>query len=228
MILIVDDDEIVTRLLNMVLQQDGYSTLTAHSGIQAVGMLENQPDVDLIISDIMMKNMDGLELLARLQGSAKWGDIPVILCTAAGNVENVRKAGRLGCRYFLLKPVDRTLLLKRVSEALAGRKVEFRGREEIMKTQGLDAATYDDILKEFDQNLSEKIELFEQTLNSQTSPSVAVGIGNLYESAVILGAERLAGVLKKMQDKAMRSPLDIDDYRTLLAEIKRLLGKINR
>ena len=97
-----------------------------------------------------------------------------------------------------------------------------------MKTQGLDAATYDEILKEFDLNLSDKIEFFEQTLNSQTSPSVAVGIGNLHESAVILGADRLAGVLKKMQDKAMRSPLDIDDYRTLLAEIKRLLGKIKR
>ena len=227
-ILIVDDDEIVTKVLNMSLQQAGYLTLIAHSGAQAIGILESNPNIDVIVSDIMMKDMNGLELLAQVHASANWSDIPFILCTSAGNVDNVRKAARLGCRHFLLKPIDRTLFLKRVAEALASRTVELHDRQEIMKRHGLDEATYDEILKEFDLNLSDKIELFEQTLNSQTSPSVAIGLGNLYESAVILGADRLAGVLKQMQDKAMRSPLDIDDYRTLLKEIKRLLGKIQR
>jgi CheY-like chemotaxis protein len=227
-ILIVDDDVIVTKVLNLILQNEGYPTLTAHSGADAISLLEAHPDVDLVVSDIMMKDMDGLELLAKLRGSLKWNDLPVILCTASTSTENVRKAGRLGCRFFLLKPIDRALLLKRVVDALASRTVELRDKEEIMKKHALDAPTYDTILQEFDLELSNKIEFFEQTLSRQSSPSVAVGIGNLLDSALILGADRLASVLQKMQDKAMHAPLDIDDYRILLKEIKRMLSKIKR
>src|SRR5690242_12010671 len=106
-ILIVDDNEIFLILLDKMLKAHHHSVLWASSGVEALKTLENESDVRLVIADIMMPEMTGLELLRRMKQSVLLKDIPVILCSVMADIENVRQGAVLGCHSYLVKPVQR-------------------------------------------------------------------------------------------------------------------------
>src|SRR6516165_1174741 len=104
-ILIVDDDPVQCRLLEGMLQKFGYETLTRDNGDAALALL-NAPEgarVDCVILDLVMPNLDGLGMLAKLRQAGI--TVPVIVQTAHGGIDNVVSAMRAGAIDFVVKPV---------------------------------------------------------------------------------------------------------------------------
>ncbi len=114
-LLLVDDDPGLLKLLGMRLVSEGYSVVTAESGPEALRVLTRER-VDLVVSDLRMDEMDGLQLFAEIQ-KAQPG-MPVIILTAHGSIPDAVTATQQGVFSFLTKPVDKDALYKAIDDAL--------------------------------------------------------------------------------------------------------------
>ncbi len=125
-ILIVDDDPKVLKLLETLLRADGQSPVPAGDGMTALNLLEGQ-SIDLVISDVRMAPMDGMELLGNIH--AKWPHLPVILLTAFGAFETAQSAMQKGAFDYLTKPFRVDELVSTVKRALSEsqKKAELAG-----------------------------------------------------------------------------------------------------
>ncbi len=113
-ILVVDDDESMRKAMVRVLEKNGYTTTVAGDGETAVACL-NKQSFDVVVSDVHMPNMTGLELLAAIRKRDL--ELPVILLTGAPSIEAADEAKRLGAMNYLAKPVDNPRLLTTVARA---------------------------------------------------------------------------------------------------------------
>lgn len=118
-ILVVDDEVQICNIIQKVLSQEGYYILTAFSGEEALKQLRKTP-VDLILVDLKMPAMDGLEMLK--QARAIQMNLRAVLLTAYGTASSARDAMALGVYDFLAKPFDNQLLKKVVKEALGANR----------------------------------------------------------------------------------------------------------
>jgi DNA-binding NtrC family response regulator len=109
-ILLVDDEEGYRELISRVLTKAGYEVLQAADGLQALSLLE-ESNVDLVISDILMPNLNGYGLVARLR--AKWPTMPVILTTGFLSQE-AAKSMMNGSVDFIPKPINAERLLEMI------------------------------------------------------------------------------------------------------------------
>jgi two-component system NtrC family response regulator len=107
-ILIVDDEKNYPLILSAVLQEEGFETLTANSGQEALEVLAHS-DVDLVLTDMKMPKMDGIELLQHIK--TKDAELPVIMMTAYGTVEKAVEAMQKGAYSYILKPFDNEQLI---------------------------------------------------------------------------------------------------------------------
>jgi two-component system NtrC family response regulator len=114
-ILIVDDEKNYPPILSAVLQEEGFETLTAGSGSEALRQLENA-DVDLVLTDMKMPGMDGISLLELIK--QKDPDLPVIMMTAYGTVDKAVEAMQKGAYSYILKPFDNKRLVIFVNKAV--------------------------------------------------------------------------------------------------------------
>lgn len=119
-ILIVEDDPVSSKILELTLRGHGYQTIAARTGKEALECLSSTPDIQLIISDIMMPEMNGFELLGKIRKHPEWKEIPVIMCTALADSKAVEKSVELGCRHYITKPINVGPMLRKVHEALRG------------------------------------------------------------------------------------------------------------
>ncbi len=101
-ILIIDDEPIACRTLARVLQREGFDTVAAHGGMAALELLAGQTP-DLILLDVRMPDLDGLELLEILQGDPRWRALPVIMMTGVSDTNCIRRAHQLGAKAYLVK-----------------------------------------------------------------------------------------------------------------------------
>jgi putative two-component system response regulator len=116
-VLLVDDEPSNLRLLQMLLKAEGYSTLLAENGAEALALTEKQKP-DIILLDIMMPDMDGFEVARRLKAGPDTRNIPIIMVTSLGDRGSRLKALEMGAEEFLNKPVDRAELSVRVKNLL--------------------------------------------------------------------------------------------------------------
>ncbi|MEP0356386.1 sigma 54-interacting transcriptional regulator [Paraglaciecola sp.] len=116
-VLLVDDDENLLRLMTIRLQGEGYNVQTAAGGKEALKLISAQ-NYDVVLSDLRMPGLDGLSLFEEMMALRK--DIPVILMTAHGTIQDAVEATQRGVFGFLAKPIDhdelRTLMTKAVSQ----------------------------------------------------------------------------------------------------------------
>lgn len=118
----VDDEEVLCRLFTENLQQAGFQVVGARSGHEALALLEQEPR-DLIVLDLDMPEMDGLEILRRLRQQAE--AVKVVVLTAHGTAQRVREAMALGVREFLGKPFDLNRLLSIIAEEVGGKNLQL-------------------------------------------------------------------------------------------------------
>jgi CheY-like chemotaxis protein len=116
-ILIVEDDEATREAFSLILAQNGYRVETAMNGQAALEQLRSSELPGLILLDLMMPGMDGMEFQAHLAGDERLSEIPVLICSAAG--ERVRRRLTIQPVGFLEKPVDPPTLLAAVDQYCA-------------------------------------------------------------------------------------------------------------
>jgi two-component system, chemotaxis family, chemotaxis protein CheY len=117
-VLIVDDSAAIRKVLQRVLAQTNLplgKVLEAADGREALEAMKQQP-VGLILADINMPNMDGLQLLSELKANDQWKNVPVFMISTEGSQAKVMEAIRLGARGFLQKPFT----ADQIKEKLAG------------------------------------------------------------------------------------------------------------
>lgn len=119
-ILIVEDNKNTSRLMEVVLTQNGYDTLCAYNGAEALDVMDTN-HVDLILLDIMMPVMDGYEFAKILRDSGS--DIPILMITAKDSREDLKKGFLTGTDDYMTKPVDETEMLLRIQALLRRAKI---------------------------------------------------------------------------------------------------------
>jgi CheY-like chemotaxis protein len=118
-VLVADDEPHIGRIIKMKLEQGPFRVTLAYDGQEAVDILESQSDIDLVLLDLMMPHLSGLDVLARIRGSDRLKHLPCIILTAAGQETQHQKAMELGATEFLTKPFSPKKLYARTAE-LAG------------------------------------------------------------------------------------------------------------
>lgn len=125
-ILSVDDEAPIERLLRQYFRKEirsgEYEFLFAHNGLEALAVLGNNPDIEVILCDINMPEMDGLELLAKVNGMGNPA-LKVIIVSAYGDMENIRLAMNDGAFDFATKPIDLDDLARTIKKAI--RQIDF-------------------------------------------------------------------------------------------------------
>ncbi|MFA5906640.1 MAG: response regulator, partial [Desulfobacula sp.] len=121
-ILIVDDEELIVRLLSVSLRSDGYETFSAFSGEEGLAVLKAESP-DIVVTDIRMPGMDGLELLKKIKEISP--EKEVIIVTGHGDIESTITALQYGASDFITKPVRDAVLsiaIERAKSKIAIRK----------------------------------------------------------------------------------------------------------
>ena len=117
----VEDNEDNRALVVKVLARKGFDVVEAVSGEEALELCEAAPP-DLVLMDLELAGMSGLEATRRLKGSARFRAVPVVALTAYAMVGDREKALEAGCDGYLSKPVDVRRLPEQIAEFLAGRR----------------------------------------------------------------------------------------------------------
>jgi EAL domain-containing protein (putative c-di-GMP-specific phosphodiesterase class I) len=126
-VLLVDDEEMIRRAFARVITSDGHEVVMASNGAEAVQWLAKSADLDLIVSDIHMPEMSGLELLCKVREHDL--DLPVVLMTGRPDVESAVAAVDYGAYRYIKKPVDYDLMREVVRKAVALRRMTRLKRE---------------------------------------------------------------------------------------------------
>lgn len=117
-ILIAEDEVMARKLLDFTLRKHSYETVVAVDGQEALDLLHSHSDIGLVIADIIMPKLDGIELLVEMRADPATRDIPVIVATVTAELDTVRIVAKLGCTRYLVKPVAPDDLLTAVRAAL--------------------------------------------------------------------------------------------------------------
>ncbi len=116
--MVVDDNPDIVEIVRFTLETDGFNVRCAYTGPELLASLDKQ-NPDLILLDIMMPVMDGLEVLTRLKGDLSTASIPVILLTAKVQYEEVLKGYKSGAIYYITKPFTKGQLLGGINSILS-------------------------------------------------------------------------------------------------------------
>jgi len=127
-ILVVDDDKTTRKILGLYLKAKGYDVEYAENGLDAMEKL-GTAQVNLVMTDLNMPYMDGLELIRTIRADSALGHLPILMITTEADEEEKRKAIEAGANGYLVKPVSADMVTSNIKDILA----------EIFKKGGQDA-----------------------------------------------------------------------------------------
>jgi two-component system, OmpR family, alkaline phosphatase synthesis response regulator PhoP len=117
-VLVADDEPHIGRIIKMKLEQGPFRVTLAFDGREALEVLEREAAIDLVLLDLMMPYVSGLDVLAQLRASERWRTTPCLVLTAAGQETQHQRAMELGATDFLTNPFSPKRLYGRVAELL--------------------------------------------------------------------------------------------------------------
>lgn len=112
-VLVIDDSKLIHRMFNVLM--DGAEVVSAADGLEALETLADHPDVELIVLDINMPKMNGLEFLARVKADSALAEIPVIIVSTEGKEEDTVRGLKAGAAAYVKKPFQGEEVLDIVS-----------------------------------------------------------------------------------------------------------------
>lgn len=115
-VLVADDEPHIGRIVKTKLEQGPFRVTLVFDGTEAIAALEGHADIKLVLLDLMMPHLSGLEVLARIRSDPRWSSIPCVILTAAGQDERHDDAMRLGASDFITKPFSPKRLYARAVE----------------------------------------------------------------------------------------------------------------
>lgn len=116
-ILVVDDEPFIVRSLTFVLKKQGYETITATDGEEAVTKIQEEKP-DLVFLDVMMPKKTGFEVCQEVRANPEMGDLYIIMLTARGQEADRERGLRLGVNEFMTKPFSPSKVIEKVKEVL--------------------------------------------------------------------------------------------------------------
>lgn len=117
-VLIIEDDEGISFLLDFLLRKDGFDVTLAKDGKAAKALIEQGQQPDIVLLDIMLPYVDGLQLLKLLRGRAGWHNVPVLMLTSKNQNEDIIRALDAGASDFVTKPFEPMELLLRMKRLI--------------------------------------------------------------------------------------------------------------
>src|ERR1043165_8981371 len=115
-VLVADDEPHIGRIIKMKLEQGQFRVTLAYDGREAMDALSKEADIALVLLDLMMPQLSGLDVLGAMRADPRWRDIPCIILTAAGEEQQHTRAMELGATAFLTKPFSPKKLYTRAAE----------------------------------------------------------------------------------------------------------------
>ena len=137
--LVADDEPHIGRIIKMKLEQGPFRVTLAYDGKEALEVLERESDVALVLLDLMMPYLTGLDVLATMRKDARWAALPCIILTAAGQEQQYQRAMELGASEFLTKPFSPKKLYARAAELAGISSGEHSGEHTSAEGSGGDA-----------------------------------------------------------------------------------------
>ncbi|OGN90399.1 MAG: hypothetical protein A2Z70_00885 [Chloroflexi bacterium RBG_13_48_17] len=116
-ILIVEDDPSFSRAINHIILKEGYDVITASNGLAGLRMAKDE-NPDLLILDVMLPGLDGFEICSQLRQNPQTEKLPIIMLSAKGQEIDKTTGLKVGANEYLTKPIDRALLLEKISSLL--------------------------------------------------------------------------------------------------------------
>ncbi len=183
-ILVVDDESMNLMLISEYLRAGDYRITTAGDGVEAWEILQARPfDFDVVLLDLMMPRMDGLEVLRRMKSDTQLQVLPVILQTALASPQDIHKGIRAGAYYYLTKPFEKEMLRSVIATSLQDHRRYRYLQEEIARTSRIFG-----LMRSSEycfRSMQEGRELASLLANACPEPrKVVVGLGELLVNAV--------------------------------------------
>jgi DNA-binding NtrC family response regulator len=132
MIQIIEDDLVTCHIISALLKRMRYTYCEAHTGAEALHQLRTQP-IDMVIADMMLPDMNGLDLLKEKHSQPHLRDIPVLCCTAQADIETVEMALGFGAIDFVKKPIAIQSFAGRINRAMERSPVRWESWREMSK-----------------------------------------------------------------------------------------------
>jgi CheY-like chemotaxis protein len=195
MILVIEDDLVTLRITTMLLQRMRLEFRTAQTGAEALALLRTEP-IDLIIADLELPDMEGLDLLTEAFKLPFLRDIPVLFCTGHSEAETVQRALALGAVDFVKKPVNVQAFAARLERVLEHVPARWESKRDVMRRLRLDMRGYYHMLHLLRQQLEEL-----QTLAADpqaTEEAISSLVFRSVSSATETGALRLGRLLDRL------------------------------
>jgi DNA-binding response OmpR family regulator len=117
-VLVADDEPHIGRIIKMKLEQGPFRVTLAYDGREALAVLEREPDIELVMLDLMMPHLSGLDVLTAIRNDDRWRELPCIILTAAGQEQQHTRAMDLGATDFMTKPFSPKRLYARAAELI--------------------------------------------------------------------------------------------------------------
>jgi len=147
-VLVVDDEEPIREVVSTLLSSAGYKCKHAGSGLEALALLDSGEEYELMLSDLMMAELDGIGLLERTK--ERYPDMPVVMVTAVHDISVALAAIRNGAYDYLCKPFEREQLLATVRRALENRRLKLENRAYQTRLEELVAARTEQLERSYD------------------------------------------------------------------------------
>ena len=163
-ILIADDEPNIRRVLEAVFSKDGYTVLTAENGRQALDIVSTEPEIDVLLSDLIMPDMNGVELLEAVREINP--SMSVLMITAHGTIKSAVDAMRLGAFDYITKPFDMDEIKLVVKKALERRHLITENQD--LRQQLKSRYKYDNIVGSSGQ-MQEIFKMVERVADSRAS-----------------------------------------------------------
>ena len=116
-IMTVDDSKSIREMVSFTLNQEGYNVVEAYDGLDAVGKLSNS-QIDMIITDLNMPNLNGIELIKKVRADSKYKFVPIIMLTTSSQANQKKEGKEAGATGWIVKPFEPKQLLAVVKKVL--------------------------------------------------------------------------------------------------------------
>ncbi len=146
-ILLVEDEPDIANLINILLEGCNYKVLWDNNGKNVLNILENEPNVDLILLDLKLGEKDGLELASQIRNNDQWSDLPIIIVTCRNRQEDKINGLKAGADDYITKPFNNEELVLRVKTRLRIKALENRLRHSEEKFRRLSENAQDIIYR---------------------------------------------------------------------------------
>lgn len=215
-ILIVDDDPVSVRLIEMIVARNGYGTAGASGAAEALAILDSGRPIEMVITDQNLGGQSGLELSAKLRADVRFHNMPIILCTGVADRQVVEEAMRLGVRHFIVKPITPQIVMGKVNAVAAERPQIMDTRDAAMARLQLSDPEYKALLHASQEHLARLGAELTQATEAGDRVTAVLAAGRLREPARLLAAPRLLAAIDILE--ATRTWHDLEESVRLVAE----------